>query len=282
MALYDHILTCNRRDMTRFRPFIVAGKQVGFVRADFATQLADHDTVFRVTPKEVALIGDGDFESRSLAMARAGAALVAAGHLPRARQELFPVVPEIGAEPLLQIDRAWVPPFGIISCGVHVNGFVETAEGMDMWVGVRSRDRIVSPGKLDNMVAGGMPIGISLADNVVKEAAEEASVSEALAATARPAGAVSYVMEVESGLRRDVLYVYDLALPADFEPRNSDGEIEGFVRWPAHRAVRVARETDEFKFNVNLVIIDFAVRHGLIDADEPNYLKLLRGLHDWA
>jgi hypothetical protein len=188
----------------------------------------------------------------------------------------------LGAEPLMQIDRAWVPPFGMIASGVHVNGYVETPDGVDMWIGVRSRDRQVSPGKLDNMIAGGQPIGISLADNVVKEAAEEADVAPAVAATARPVGAVSYAMEVDGGLRRDVLYVYDLALSDDFQPRNNDGEIEGFLRWPAHRAIRVARETDEFKFNVNLVIIDFAVRHGLIDAGEPNYLKLMRGLRDWA
>ena len=272
--------------MARFRPFLVAGQKVGFVRGDFADRLVAFDTVFQVTPDEVALLGDGDgdgdFDSRSLAMMRAGASLVAAGHLPRSQQEFYPVMPAIGAEPLMQIDRAWVPSFGTIATGVHVNGYVVTPDGLDMWVGVRARDRIVAPGKLDNMIAGGQPIGLTLAENVVKEAAEEADVPAELAATARPVGAVSYSMEVENGLRRDVLYLYDLELPDDFKPRNTDGEIEGFVRWPAQRAVRVARETGEFKFNVNLVIIDFAIRHGLIDDSEPRYLRLLRGLHDWA
>jgi hypothetical protein len=282
VALYDHIVICNRRDMARFRPFLVAGQPVGFVRADFADKLADLDTVFRVTPTEVALIGDGDFDSRSLAMARAGAALVAAGHLPRSREELYPVAPASGAEPMMQIDRAWVPPFGIIAGGVHVNGYVRARDGIEMWVGVRALDRTVAPGKLDNMIAGGQPIGITPAENVVKEATEEADVSPALAAHAHPVGAVTYVMEVDNGLRRDALYIYDLELPDDFEPHNNDGEIEGFLRWPAHRAVRVVRETEEFKFNVALVIIDFAIRHGLIDESEPDYLRLLRGLHDWA
>lgn len=283
MALYDHIVICNRRDMSRFRPFVVAGQQVGYVRADFADKLADLDTVFRVTPKEVTLFGDaGDFDSRSLTMARAGAALVAAGHLPRTREELYPVMAKIGDEPVMQIDRAWVPAFGTIATGVHINGYVETDAGPDMWIGVRARDRNVAPGKLDNVIAGGQPIGISLAENVVKEAAEEADVPAELAATAKPVGAISYVMEVKDGLRRDVLYCYDLALPDDFQPHNTDGEIEAFVRWPAHRAVRVVRETEEFKFNVALVIIDFALRHGLIDADEPRYLALQKGLRDWA
>lgn len=282
MTLYDHIVICNRRDMSRFRPFKVAGRQVGFVRADFAEKLSRYDTVFRVTPGEVSLYGDGDFDECSLAMARAGAALVAAGHLPRTREELYPVMARLGDEPLMQIDRAWVPSFGIIATGIHVNGYVETEQGLDMWIGVRARDRLIAPGKLDNMIAGGQPIGLSLAENVVKEAAEEADVPADLAAKAHPVGAVSYVMEVKQGLRRDVLYMYDLALPDDFKPHNTDGEIEGFLRWPAHRAVRVARETEEFKFNVALVIIDFALRHGLVDADEPRYLELQKGLRDWA
>lgn len=282
MALYDHILQCNRRDFSGFRPFLVADQKVGYVRSDFADKLADLDTSFRVTPKEVALLGDGDFSARSMAMARACAALVAAGHLPRSREELYPVVTKLGEEPLLQIDRAWVSSFGTIATGIHINGYVETDGGLDMWIGIRARDRNVAPGKLDNMVAGGQPIDIGLAENVIKEAAEEADVSADLAATARPVGAISYIMEVPEGLRRDVLYTYDLVLPDDFKPRNTDGEIEAFVRWPAHRAVRVVRETDEFKFNVALVIIDFALRHSLIDAEEPRYLELLKGLRDWA
>ena len=39
------------------------------------------------------------------------------------------------------------------------------------------------------------------------------------------------------------------------------------------------RETFEFKYNCNLVIIDFLIRHGLIDADtEPDYVALCLGL----
>ena len=39
------------------------------------------------------------------------------------------------------------------------------------------------------------------------------------------------------------------------------------------------RETDDFKFNVPLVIIDFLIRHGLLDPDkEPDFTVLARGL----
>jgi hypothetical protein len=39
------------------------------------------------------------------------------------------------------------------------------------------------------------------------------------------------------------------------------------------------RKTDDFKFNVNLVNIDFALRHGVIGPEDPEYLDLVTGLH---
>ena len=40
------------------------------------------------------------------------------------------------------------------------------------------------------------------------------------------------------------------------------------------------RETERFKFNVNLVIVDFALRHGLLSPDlEPDYERLVTGLN---
>jgi hypothetical protein len=43
----------------------------------------------------------------------------------------------------------------------------------------------------------------------------------------------------------------------------------------------VLQETDttgNFKFNVNLVMIDFLIRHGVIGPERPDYLELLSGL----
>ena len=67
-------------------------------------------------------------------------------------------------------------------------------------------------------------------------------------------------------------------LPADFQPRNTDGEIEEFMLWPAERVLREIDGTDNFKFNVNLVVIDFLIRRGIIGPERPDYLELLAGL----
>ena len=47
---------------------------------------------------------------------------------------------------------------------------------------------------------------------------------------------------------------------------------------PVAEVARLVRDTDEFKFNVNLVIIDFLIRHGVIPPEDPEYLDLVKGL----
>ena len=73
-------------------------------------------------------------------------------------------------------------------------------------------------------------------------------------------------MERQEGLRRDLLHCYDLELPQDFLPHAADGEVEEFELWPIERVMAAVRDTDSFKFNVNLVLIDLFRRHGLIAA----------------
>lgn len=284
MSLYDHIVACNAHDLGKFRPFIVAGERVGWVRRELAGKLGQWPQIFDLAGDKVMLRDSaGGVEDRTGAVAEICEALVAQDLLPPNRSEQFPVMAAFGDAPLLRLDRAWVPAFGVTAYGVHVNGYVETPSGPELWIGVRSADSLVDPGKLDNMVAGGQPAGLSLDENLIKEAAEEASVPEALARQAQPAGALSYAMElvgeVPGGLRRDVLFVYDLPVPEDFHPVGQDGEHSSFKQMPAAQALRLVDETGGFKFNVNLVIIDFAIRHGILTPEHPDYLKLIRGLH---
>lgn len=282
MALYDYIVACNAHDLNKFRPFEVAGKRVGWVRRDLVEHLDRWPAVFDLADDKVALhdaIGDAD--ARTSALAKACDALAAEDLVPQSRSEQFAVVAGYGEPPLLRLDRGWVPAFGVTAFGVHVNGYVATPGGPELWLGLRGPHNIVDPGKLDNMVAGGLPAGLTLEENVVKEAHEEASVPEALARQARPAGAVTYTVEVPQGLRHDMLFIYDLRLPEDFRPETQDGEHTGFRRVPAAEALRMVDETSDFKFNVNLVIIDFAIRHGVLTPAHPDYLRLLRGLRTW-
>jgi 8-oxo-dGTP pyrophosphatase MutT (NUDIX family) len=164
------------------------------------------------------------------------------------------------------MDRGALPNFGIEAWGVHVNGVVRRADGLNLWVARRGADRPLDPGKLDHVVAGGIPAGMDAAGTLVKEAAEEAAIPAALARQARFVAEIPYCMERPEGLRRDRLFCYDLDLPENFAPHPADAEVAGFELWPLVRVFESVRDGDAFKFNVNLVLIDFFIRHGLLDA----------------
>jgi 8-oxo-dGTP pyrophosphatase MutT (NUDIX family) len=191
----------------------------------------------------------------------------------RWRNEAFDVRAVADGPVLGVLDRGALPSFGVVSEGVHVNGLVRRADGLHLWIARRSRTKLLDPGKLDHIVAGGVPAGLSPAQTLVKEAAEEAAVPEVLAATARNVAAVRYAMERPEGLRRDRLHCYDLTVPEDFTPRAADGEVESFELWPIERALATVRQTDDFKFNVNLVLIDLFLRERLIAGAVADQLR---------
>jgi hypothetical protein len=278
MSFLDRVRACHGFRPSEFRRFVVAGAPVGWVLPAFAEALLPHREVFSVTETEVRLsYALRDFEARTQAVQRVLEELVRTKFLRKLRREAYPVGTGWSREPLLTVDRAVVPLFGIEAYGIHVNGIVRAKDGLKLWVGRRARDKATAPGKLDHLVAGGHPHGISLADNLVKEAQEEANIPEALARRAVPVGAVSYRLRNEEGLRNDLLFIYDLEVPEEFTPENTDGEVEEFFLWPVERVMQVLRDTDEFKFNVALVLVDLLIRHGLIAPDDPEYEALVHG-----
>lgn len=284
MSFLDRINEANRCDPSRFRPFRVDGRRVGFIRHAMAEELRRWPEVFQIADEAVTLAPklDGPTtpeSARTEAVAAVLEELRAAGRLgSHWWGERYAVNTHFAESPCLQIERAAVQPFGVCGYGVHVNGYVRTPEGLKMWVGRRSRHKPTGPGKLDQMVAGGQPAGLGLLENVVKECAEEAGVPEELARTARPAGAVTYCLETEAGLRPDVIYCFDLELPADFVPVNADDEVEDFYLWPVEQVMYRVRVGTEFKFNCALVVIDFLIRHGVLPPEHPDYLTILGGL----
>ncbi len=211
-------------------------------------------------------------------MATVVEALVDKGDIPALRDELYGAAAGFDQEPLFAIDRAAVSYFGIGARGLHLNGYVRTDDGLKMWIGRRAEHRQNYPGMLDQMVAGGQPLGLTIAENLKKEAHEEASIPDELIARAVPVGAITYCCEGEGGIKPDIQYCFDLEVPADFEPKNRDGEISEFELWSIERVAEVVATSQRFKFNCNLVVIDFLVRHGLIAPDDADYVAIVKGL----
>jgi len=277
MTLLRHIEACNRYDPADFRSFTIAGQPVGRVRRETAEHLIAHCLA---KPAENGIgIAGGGFMSVGGQLARIVDSLSQARLMTAPRREMTPVLRKWGLPPIAEIDRAGLPGLGLPAFGVHVNGFVRCRDGIHLWVGHRARNRAVAPGKLDHLVAGGIPSGLTAAETVVKEADEEAGLSPELARQARPVGVITYRLALPEGLRNDTLFVYDLEVPQGVVPASNDGEVERFELWSIERLIEALRETDDFKFNVNLVLIDFLIRHGILDPDrEPDYAALVGGL----
>ena len=279
MSYLDRIAACRRWDPAAYRPLVIDGRTLGRVSHGVARRLAGFPEVFVVREDAVALApGLDGFDSRSRAVAEVLGEMKARGEVPLWRGEDYPVVHRWGAAPALKIERAAAALLGTRSFGVHLNGLVRGPRGLSMWVAKRAADKQTAPGKLDHLVAGGQPFGLGVLENLIKEAGEEAGIPAELAARAVAVGAVSYRCERPEGLRDDVLFCYDLELPENFTPVNTDGEVESFSLWPIAEVLARVRDTEDFKFNVALVVIDLAIRLGLIAPDDPDYQEIWQGL----
>lgn len=279
MSLLRHIHACNTYRPERFLPLFHGADRIGLVRRDNAETLKRFPRVFEVGPDALRLVAAGEAAALSAQLDEVVEQLVRDRLVGKWRNEVFAVSRRWGEAPLFDLDRGVVSFFGVRAYGVHLNGYRRDDDVLRLWIGRRSPNKLVAPGKLDNLVAGGIGSGLGVFATLVKEAEEEASIPRALVSQARAVGAVSYKMEVAQGLRDDVLFLYDLETPSDFVPRNTDGEIGEFGLMAAREALDRVRDTDDFKFNVNLTIIDFGLRHGLMTPEDPDYVDLATGLH---
>jgi 8-oxo-dGTP pyrophosphatase MutT (NUDIX family) len=278
MSLLDRIQYCRQRD-ARFRRFVVAGQPVGWVGESLADRLRGFPRTFAVDGQAVRLADSlTSFDARTRALAETVERLREEGWFPGWRDEVFPVGTSFHAPPLLQIERRAARHFGIRCYCVQLNGIVENGGEPQIWIARRSATKPLGPGKLDQIVGGGVPAGMALRACLVKECAEEASIPQALAARARPVGAIAYLRQQGDIADDVVLFNYDLALPPDFTPANADGEVAGFELWPLERVKAVLSDTDDFLFDVALSLIDFLIRHGHVGPADAHYIDIAEGL----
>lgn len=257
-----HIAACNSAVLPGGRnPFFCGAEQIGWVSPATTKAL---ESLGLTQEQAVGVNLGAELFPLSQALCDMG--------LYTSHNEAFDVRNDSGAV-LGQVDRGAIPVLGLAAEGVHLNGLVERAEGLFLWVARRSMSKRLDPGKLDHLVAGGMSAGLDPQTTVIKEAQEEAGIPADLAATARAVSRIEYALERPEGLRRDVLHCYDLLLPETFVPIAEDGEVESFHLLPIQNVMALVRDTDDFKFNVNLVLIDLFIRRGLFEPAEAIILR---------
>lgn len=236
----------------------------------------------------VLLTGETEAE-RSQIVAVTTEAMKLTGHfkmLEGWRNELYPVYGP-HRELLFSVERAASALFGIVTYGCHMTAYLkDSGEGLKIWVPRRAATKQTYGGMLDNTVAGGIATGESPLASMIRESAEEASLSEDFVREhIRPVGTVTYfhIRDHRAGgetrlLQPECQYVYDLELPDDIVPKPNDDEVESF-QLKSVDEVKEALQKGEFKPNCALVILDFFVRHGILTAADEGYIEIVARLH---
>lgn len=241
-------------------PFLLGAEQVGWLAPAMAAAVAEFEHVHQ-GPGGVVLEAPGELPGIAKALSARG--------LMRWRREAFDVRATPDGPVLSTIDRGALPAFGIEAQGIHLDALVARPDGLHLWIGKRAANKALDPGKLDHIVAGGMPAGHTPVETLVKEAEEEAAMPAELARRAVRTGMLRYAMDRPEGLRRDLLHCYEVELPESFTPTPRDGEVESFSLWPlADVAAAVRAGGEAFKFNVVAVLAALLVRHGMFSPAE--------------
>lgn len=280
MTYLNKIHHCNQVDFSAYVPFYIDNQRYGYMPKRFVEHLHQWRGIFQISTDKVQLNPElSTYQQRSKALATVLDDLHQIGIIDTWVGELYPVNHAYGEKGVMQIERAAALYFGVRCYGVHMNGLVKKSDGIYVWVAVRAKDKPFFSGRLDQMVAGGQPVGIGLMDNLVKECQEEANIPAKLASQAQARGYLSYQMETQRGIETSTLFNFDCWLPESFVPENTDGEVDSFELIPIQAMAELTENTTRFKDNCDLCNIDLLIRAGIITEQHADYQEITRLLY---
>ena len=248
-------------------PFLIDEKTVGSVARTHLDALAAWPSWLQLSADSVRLRCAAP--DRDAALAEMNAALHRQGFILGWRDETYALVDPLTLRPLASLERAASRFWGTLTFGAHANGYVcdQLGRPAHMWIARRSLGKATDPGKLDNLIGGGVPRGQSARETLVREGWEEAGLTPDQMQAALPGRVVRLLRDIPEGLQNEWLYVFDLPLPPHVLPSNQDGEVAAVALEPM--AVALAQAAgDEMTVDASLVVLDFALRHGLLPAGE--------------
>lgn len=250
------------------RPWRVDGHVVGWLDERRLARALRFSRVFRAGDGGLAFAPEvAGFDGRTRALDEVARALAAEGALSAWRDERYAVAAELGGRPWLELERAAARYFGIRTFAAHVNGLVREDGGVTVWFARRSPTKAIDPGRLDNLVGGGIAAGSTVAATVVKEAWEEAGIGAELAARAVPAGTLEIWRGQPDGVQRETIFVHDLWLPPAFAPAGRDGEVVAWRRVDVATTAQLIANVsgpDIVTADASLVALDWLLREGAI------------------
>ena len=244
------------------RPVVVAHRVVGSVALEHLGALTAWPQWVQLHPDRVVLTPHG--HDLTLALQEMNESLRRQGLIVAWRDERFALWDPCTGEALASLERASARFWGTLTLGAHCNGYVADAKGRPthLWVARRSWSKATDPGKLDNLIGGGVPWNQSPEETVVREGWEEAGLRPLDMQGLRRGGVLELDRDVPEGRQWERLHVFDLPLPAGLEPCNQDGEVAELQLLPVEEAVTLALG-HEMTVDAACVTLEFALRHGM-------------------
>lgn len=252
-------------------PFGVNGRRVGSVARQHLPRL--RALGLRVQGSQVELRTAPD--TLDARLAQLNAALRDDGLIAAWRNEAFALLDPRSGASLATMERAAARFWGTLTLGAHANGYVADAQGrpVQLWVAQRAFSKATDPGMRDNLIGGGVPLGQTPLQALVREGWEEAGLTPEQMAAARPGRVLRLHRDIPEGLQLEDLHGFDLALPPGLAPQNQDGEVAGFECLPVADALALAA-SGAMTVDAELVTLDFALRHRLLPPAQADRLSL--------
>jgi 8-oxo-dGTP pyrophosphatase MutT (NUDIX family) len=165
------------------------------------------------------------------------------------------------------IERAAARFWGTLTLGAHCNGYCVDGSGRvsELWIARRSPTKATDPGKLDNLIGGGVGLGQTPEQALLREAGEEAGLGASELGARWRGRIIAIERDVAEGLQVERIHVFDLELPPGRVPVNRDGEVADFRCVPMDEALALAAG-EQMTVDASLVTLDFALRRGLFGA----------------
>jgi 8-oxo-dGTP pyrophosphatase MutT (NUDIX family) len=247
---------------------------VGSVATQHLGLLKNLPTQFEVDDQAVTLLVAP--AQRDAAMAEINAALRAAGAVRGWRNEAITLWSPDGRRPLAVIERASARFWGTLTLGAHCNGYCVDGSGRisDLWIARRSPTKTTDPGKLDNLIGGGVGLGQTPEQALLREAGEEAGLGAPDLGARERGRIIAIERDVVEGLQVERIHVFDLELPSGRCPVNRDGEVADFRCVPIDEALAIAAG-GQMTVDASLVTLDFALRRDLFDVEIAARLSAL-------
>lgn len=261
-APWPAVREARRRERPR-RAFIVDGETVGSVDETHLDALTRWRRVLDILPGSVHLrLSSGQ---RDEWFEEANGALRSEGLISAWRDETFPLLSPATGHVLATMERAATRFWGSLTLGAHCTGWVAGPDGRPagIWVATRSFTKPTDPGKLDNLIGGGVPMGQTPLQALVREGFEEAGLSPTQMKRARPVSVIELHRDIPEGLQFERLHAFEIELLPDERPVNQDGEVASVELLAVSEAARLA-SSEAMTVDAALVTLDFLLRQGLL------------------